>query len=61
MKLAEPQPVLSTEVQSYFNSGHFVGNRVDSSRWSDTSSYHGKSDDMVMNQKKPPMKILKKP
>lgn len=53
VRLAEPQPVLSTEVQSYFNSGHFVGNPC---RFKvggvDTLSYHGKSiDDMVMNLK----------
>jgi len=53
VRLAEPQPVLSKEVQSYFNGGHFVGNPC---RFKvggvDTLSYHGKSiDDMVMNIK----------
>ena len=51
VRLAEPQPVLSSEVQSHFNHGHFVGNPC---RFkiggSDVLSYHGKSiDDMVMN------------
>ena len=53
VRLAEPQPVLSSEVQSHFNQGHFVGNPC---RFkiggSDVLSYHGKSiDDMVMNLK----------
>ena len=51
VRLAEPQPVLSSEVQSYFNQGHFVGNpcRFEIGG-ADVLSYHGKSiDDMVMN------------
>lgn len=53
VRLAEPQPVLSSEVQSHFNHGHFVGNpcRFKISG-KDVLSYHGKSiDDMVMNLK----------
>jgi DNA polymerase II small subunit len=53
VRLAEPQPVLSKEVQSYFNAGHFVGNPCRFTLGGvDTLSYHGKSiDDMVMNIK----------
>ncbi len=51
VRLAEPQPVLSNEVQSYFNQGHFVGNPCRFTvGGADVLSYHGKSiDDMVMN------------
>jgi len=51
VRLAEPQPVLSTEVQSHFNRGHFVGNPCRFKlAGTDILSYHGKSiDDMVMN------------
>lgn len=50
VRLAEPQPVLSTEVQSHFNRGKFVGNPCRfSAGGTDILSYHGKSiDDMVM-------------
>jgi len=50
VRLAEPQPVLSTEVQSHFNRGEFVGNPCRfSAGGTDILSYHGKSiDDMVM-------------
>ncbi len=50
VRLAEPQPVLSNEVQSHFNSGVFVGNPCRfSAGGTDILSYHGKSiDDMVM-------------
>jgi DNA polymerase II small subunit len=50
VRLAEPQPVLSTEVQSHFNRGLFVGNPCRfNAGGADILSYHGKSiDDMVM-------------
>ena len=50
VRLAEPQPILSTEVQSHFNRGEFVGNPCRfSAGGTDILSYHGKSiDDMVM-------------
>ena len=50
VRLAEPQPVLSNEVQSHFNRGVFVGNPCRfKAGGTDILSYHGKSiDDMVM-------------
>jgi len=50
VRLAEPQPVLSKEVQSHFNRGVFVGNPCRfNAGGTDILSYHGKSiDDMVM-------------
>ena len=50
VRLAEPQPVLSSEVQSHFNRGVFVGNPCRfTAGGADILSYHGKSiDDMVM-------------